>query len=218
MTRAVAPDGSPVALYRRLEAGEDGQVVASSIPDGAEVLDLGCGAGRIARHLAALGHAVTGVDHSAEMLEGLDDIDTVLADIADLDLGRRFGAVLLASNLVNIHDAAQRDAFLLTCARHVEPTGVVLLQRLDPQWATTAQPFTAERDGIRYDFHDVHADGETLTATVTYRFDEERHEHRFTVAVLDDAALDAALTRAGLRLDAYIDERRTWVRAVAGHA
>lgn len=42
--------------------------VVGDLSDGATVLDAGCGAGRLARHLAARGFAVTGVDVSPEMI------------------------------------------------------------------------------------------------------------------------------------------------------
>ena len=44
----VAPDGSPVAFYRRLPAFGEPELIHGAIPRGASVLDLGCGPGRIA--------------------------------------------------------------------------------------------------------------------------------------------------------------------------
>lgn len=42
--------------------------VARRVPEGAEVLDVGCGTGGVTRHLLKRGCAVTGVDRSAQML------------------------------------------------------------------------------------------------------------------------------------------------------
>ena len=81
--------------------------------------------------LVSLGHQVTAVDNSAEMLANVRGAATVQAEIEALDLGRRFACVLLASQLINVGDR-QRAAFLATCARHVAPDGVVLIQRYDP--------------------------------------------------------------------------------------
>jgi SAM-dependent methyltransferase len=210
----IAPDGSPVALYRRLGAGDEAALVHGALAPAAHVLDLGCGAGRLAHALRDLAHPVTAVDQSAAMLAHVRGCRTLLADIETLDLGERFGGVLLASNLVNTHDEAQRAAFLATSRRHVAPDGAVVLQRLDPSWATTAQPFSSERDGVRFTFADVVADGTMLAGEVTYEFDDERCVHRFSARVLDDAAFDAALASAGLVLERWLDERRTWARAV----
>jgi 2-polyprenyl-3-methyl-5-hydroxy-6-metoxy-1,4-benzoquinol methylase len=68
----IAPDGSPVRLYRRLAPRtEDAALIHGILPAGASVLDLGCGTGRLAEPLAELGHPVTGVDNEPEMLAEL---------------------------------------------------------------------------------------------------------------------------------------------------
>jgi hypothetical protein len=38
-----APDGSPVEVYARLPELGEGEIVASVLPAGASVLELGCG-------------------------------------------------------------------------------------------------------------------------------------------------------------------------------
>jgi SAM-dependent methyltransferase len=67
------------------------------------VLDLGCGTGNHALHLAARGYRITAVDRSAEMLrlarakvqESGPAIEWVQADLVDLDAGGAFDAALL---------------------------------------------------------------------------------------------------------------------------
>ena len=44
-------------------------IVASVLPAGGKVLDLGCGTGRLSLHLANLGYEVVGLDSSDEMLK-----------------------------------------------------------------------------------------------------------------------------------------------------
>ena len=80
--------------------GEPGTVHAA-VPAGAEILELGAGAGRVTQPLLELGHPVVAVDESAEMLARIRGAETVLARIQELRLGRRFDVVLLASFLVN---------------------------------------------------------------------------------------------------------------------
>ena len=53
----VARDGSPVGLYKRLPELGEGERVASVLPAGAFVLELGCGAGRITRQPSGSGSA-----------------------------------------------------------------------------------------------------------------------------------------------------------------
>jgi 2-polyprenyl-3-methyl-5-hydroxy-6-metoxy-1,4-benzoquinol methylase len=71
------------------------EVLATVIPDGAKVMDFGCGDGRVAIPMAALGYEVTGVDSSRRMLDRLTErapeLTTVqaAADGIAAHLGRR---------------------------------------------------------------------------------------------------------------------------------
>lgn len=84
----VARDGSPVELYARLSSFGEPELVHGAIPPGAEILELGAGAGRMTHRFVAFGHPVTAVDSSAEMLARISGATTVHADIVGLDLGR----------------------------------------------------------------------------------------------------------------------------------
>src|SRR5688500_20002169 len=97
-----APDGSPVEAFAVLPPGPAPDLLDAVLPPAATVLDLGGGAGRIAHALAAKGHRVTLVDQCQAMLDHVHGgIEQHLADIEELDLGRTFDVVLLASFLVN---------------------------------------------------------------------------------------------------------------------
>ena len=205
-----APDGSPVALYRRVPAGDDLHVLDRVAAPGVTVLDLGCGAGRLAHPLAGRGCLVTAVDESPEMLAEVHGCETVLASIEDLRLERTFDVVLLAGNLVNVEDPVTRAAFLRTCRRHMDGSSTLLVQRLDPAWASTAQELESERDGIRYTFDVTTADGHLLAGTVRYQAADLDVSHAFRLQVLDDAQIAAALEAAGLRLTVWLDGRRAW--------
>lgn len=207
----VAPDGSPVALYRRLGDHGSAAIVAAAAGPGASVLELGCGAGRVTHPLVALGHRVTAVDESPEMLAEVRGAETVLADIAALDLGRRFDAVVLASHLVNVADDGLRRRFLATCARHVAPGGVVLVERHEPGWVRTAAPSVRVVDGVELDLHDAVHDGDRLRAVMTYRFDGRRFDQPFEVVDVDDDRLGAEAAAVGLVVDRLLDDRGTWV-------
>lgn len=60
-----------------------------------------------------------GVDESPAMLAHIPDLPAVCSPIETLRLARTFGAVLLASTMVNA-DPGQRAAFLATCRRYVD--------------------------------------------------------------------------------------------------
>ena len=69
------------------------------VPSGARILDIGCGSGEpIARYLIEQGHAVTGADSSAPMInlcrERFPDHDWIVGDMRTLDIGNRFAGLI----------------------------------------------------------------------------------------------------------------------------
>ncbi len=129
----VAPDGSPVDVYRALPRPAEVDAIHALIPPGSTILDLGAGVGRYVRPLAGYGHHVIAVDHEPAMLEGLDAVDgvePVVADIIGLDLGRRVDVVLLAGHLVDDDDLG--PAALVVARSHLAPNGIVLAEIYPP--------------------------------------------------------------------------------------
>ncbi len=101
------------------------------VPPGAPVLDLGCGAGEpIAAYLIFRGHPVCGVDFAAPMLAlaraRFPDQDWILADIRELDLGRRFGAIIGWDSFFHLTAEDQR-AVIPRLSAHLAPGGALLL-------------------------------------------------------------------------------------------
>lgn len=147
------------------------------------------------------------------MLAHVRGAETILAEIGELDLGRRFACVLLASNLVNSGDA-ERAALLAACTRHVADDGVVLIQRYDPEWAADPRPSDVEHGGVRIKVLEPRREGRYLTATMEYELAGETWRHGpFTSTILDAAELRQRLDIAGLRFDRWLDDRRTWLAA-----
>jgi SAM-dependent methyltransferase len=190
-----APDGSPVEAFAVLPPGPAPDLLDAVLPPAADVLDLGGGAGRIAHALTAKGHRVTVVDQCQAMLDHVDaNLERHLADIEELDLGRTFDAVLLASFLVNTPHVDQRREFLATCRRHIAAgDGAVYVQRLDPDLVPQAIDAESEGDGVTYAMANVvHGDGGRFAATMSFAIDDDRWEHRYEGVVLDDEQLAAA--------------------------
>lgn len=210
---AYAPDGTPVEAFALLPAGPAPALLDGALAPGSTVLDLGCGAGRIAHALIERGHTVTCVDQCAEMLDHVKGATTHLADIETLELPGVFDAVILASFLVNTPDEVQRARFLDACARHAALGGKVFVQRLDPELVPIAVDAESEEHGVVYEMRDVrHADGR-FEATMRFTIGGRTWEHRYAGVVLDDAEIDDALRRAGLQRTRYLDAQRTWVEA-----
>lgn len=208
-----APDGSPVELFEILPPGRAPELIHAAIPDGAEVLELACGAGRVTRCLVELGHPVVAVDQSPAMLDHVADIEgaePVLSDIETLVLGRRFPAVVLPSYLINTPDNAQRLAFLNACLGHVEPDGVVLIQRYQPEWAAEAVEEASEQEGFGFRFRKIAGDAERWTGAMTYTHDDREWIQEFEAVTIGDEAFDAVVEHVGLRRERWLDEWRTW--------
>ena len=212
---AITPDGCAVELYALLEPTGEPELVHAAVPPGASILELGAGAGRVTHPLVALGHRVVAVDESPEMLARIRGAETVLARIQELDLGRRFDAVLLASFLVNTDDRDLRRRFLEACRRHVADGGCVLVQRHPPAWFEEAAEGERTDGEVTFRLRDLRrpAPG-LLAATVEYQVGDRVWTQWFSARRLDDGELVAALAEAGLAVDAYLTGDGSWVRAV----
>lgn len=107
----------------------------------ASVLDIGCGSGEHARHLAALGFRVVGLDRSPAMLESAGDtpcppnLRFVLGDMRDADQvlpGETFGGALALGNMLPfLTEAADLERALHATSRLLRPGGVFLFQLLN---------------------------------------------------------------------------------------
>jgi SAM-dependent methyltransferase len=127
------------------------------------VLDVGCGAGRVALDLARAGVPVVGLDNDASLLAALRErsgdlpVQTVRADARAFDLGRRFPVVLAPMQTVQLLGGQPgREAFLRCARAHLEEGGLVALaladalEGFDEDTATPPLPDVVERDGIVY--------------------------------------------------------------------
>lgn len=94
------------------------------------VLDAGCGTGRVAIELARRGIDVVGVDIDPRMLERArykaPHLDWRLGDLATVDLGRTFEAIVMAGNVMIFLTPGTEGTVLRNMARHLEPGGVLI--------------------------------------------------------------------------------------------
>jgi len=107
----------------------------SALPDGAAVLDLGCGGGSpVALNMVACGLRVCGVDASPAMVllcrERMPGQEWRRADMRSLSLGRRFGGILAWDSLFHLDHDSQRRMFRVF-ADHAAP-GTVLMFNAGP--------------------------------------------------------------------------------------
>lgn len=207
--------GAPVDLYRLLEPADEPELIDRELPEGAEILELGCGSGRITHALIGLGRRVVAVDMDPEMLDLIEGAEKIHACIEELDLGRTFRGIVMMSNLVNTKDEARRLALLLACQRHLAPNGILLIERYDPESGADPTPTEVERYGLVIRVSDIRRDGPLLYETIEYDAGDRGHWRiRLEGArILSDDEMLASLTAAHLRLVRWIDERRRWLAA-----
>jgi len=121
-------------FHAMAERGEDvhGEAgfFAGLVPAPARVLDAGCGTGRIAVRLDELGYDVVGVDVDAAMLDqarlSAPGLDWRRADLATMDLGASFDAVLVAGNTIPLLEEGTLRAACERIAAHTVAEGAVV--------------------------------------------------------------------------------------------
>jgi SAM-dependent methyltransferase len=205
----VAPDGSPVEVFERLPAEPAAGYVRCALPAGSEVLELGCGAGRITRALLAAGHRVVAVDQSPAMLARVPSgAERILADATTVDLGRRFDGAVLGSYLVNHPTLGRR--FLATTACHLTADGTAVVQRYDPCWVRSATTGEAAVGPVTVRVTRLVPGATSFEATVVYEIGGRRWAQSIEAAILDDASFDTLTAEAGLVRGRWLDEHRTW--------
>lgn len=128
-TRDVVGDAYDARYERSAQAGENVHGEADFLMrlSPSSVLDAGCGTGRVARELARRGVDVVGIDLDDEMLvtarRKAPELPWHLADVASVDLGRTFSAVVAAGNVMILLTPGTEAAAVANLARHLEPGG-----------------------------------------------------------------------------------------------
>ncbi len=126
--------------------------------DGCDVLELGCGTGRVALPLAALKHRVTGIDTDPELVEELNrrasdhdvPVEAVVDDARSFTLGREFDLVVAPMQVVQLlRSGAERTAMLSRIRSHLRPGGIAAIALLGPEEEWTATPDDAPPPDMR---------------------------------------------------------------------
>jgi SAM-dependent methyltransferase len=159
---------------------------------GGDALELACGDGIPMLDLVADGLVVEGLDSSGDMLDrcrtiaAQRDLEVTLhhGDMAEFDLGRRFGSVYIAGPSITLlanDDAVARC--LDSMARHLEPGGQVLVpfwipsppgpDLPKPRYAESPEPHGGQ---LRLNTLSVDYDAPNRRQTTVLRYERLRHD------------------------------------------
>lgn len=184
---------------------------------GGPILELGCGTGRVALHLARRGHEVVGLDADAELLAALEQraaglpVRAVHADARNFSLDGEVALALAPTHLLQLlPDSEERVASLRRIAEHLPRGGILAATVLEempaPDGSPAPLPDVREVDGWVYSSLATEAaitPGEVVvrrlrqTVSPAGELREERNEVR--IATFPAAQLEAEGMVAGLR-------------------
>jgi hypothetical protein len=169
-----------------------------------DVIDGTGGAGRICAGLLELGISLSGVR------QAVIDADASIDDLEGIDLGARFGLVVLGSHLVNLPDEGRRLAFISLAARHAERGGTVLVEHHPIDWAETAEP-TTPTPGADVGMDEIRRHPPFVSAVSTFDIGGRYVRQPFTARVLSETELAEALVECGLAVSRRLGP--TWLEA-----
>jgi SAM-dependent methyltransferase len=183
---------------------------------GGPVLELGCGTGRVALHLARRGHPVVGLDLDPELLAVLTaratgvDLETVEADACEFELDRTVSLALAPMQVLQLlDDGREREECLARVAASLRPGGrfaAAIIERMPEEVdAPPPLPDVHDIEGWIYSSLSVEAavtEGEIVihrlrqTVSPSGELSEEPNEIR--IATFEAAELEAEGRRVGL--------------------
>ena len=124
-----------------------------------DILEIGCGTGRVLLPVAWAGKSVTGLDPSGEMLDRLREkldleapdvrarVTLVEGDARDFDLGRSFALITAPFRVMQHLRTIDDQLAMLRCvAKHLAPGGRFIFDVFNPKWPLLLTDRSAETE------------------------------------------------------------------------
>ncbi len=211
LAQMTAPDDVP--FYRSLHEETPG-----------DLLELGCGTGRVLLELARAGATVVGVELSAALLEAAAakaaaenlGVTLALGDLRSFDLGRTFELVLMPFNVLNhLLDDDSLTRALSTIARHMTPTSRLVIDTFQPSLRFLGDEPERRRKLLRYLdpylrkevvlFEENHYEASTQLNRIVWSYTvdgvEDARVETLTMRLFFPRELDAWLERSGFEIE-----------------
>lgn len=212
----------PTAVWHDVECGgyEADLPLWSELADSEAdpILDLGCGTGRVAMHLARRGHRVLGLDLDGDLVCALEEratglsVEAEVGDARDFELEMTFGLAIAAMQLVQLLDGRDdRIACLRGVLEHLRPGGLAAFAIVQsvPAIADAAPPAPDAHEadgwiysslplGIEVNRREIRISRLRQTVSPAGALSEQTDEVR--LSRLDAETLEGEATEAGLRL------------------
>jgi SAM-dependent methyltransferase len=180
------------------------------------ILDLGCGTGRVALHLARRGHSVVGLDVDPELIAALAEragglpLRAIVADARRFELEDEVALALAPMQLAQLLPASADRVECLSCiASHLRPGGRVALSIVErlPQESEGPPPLPDVREVDGWIYSSLPLDAvdigeeiviQRLRQTVSPAGEMSEEENEIRIRTLSAAALERDGVEAGL--------------------
>lgn len=186
----------------------DRMIVHLDVKEGRKVLDLACGKGRHARHLAGLGLNVHGVDLSEESIRYCKQFERrgltfEVHDMRELYLENEFDLILNLFTSFGYFDAeSENERMLNSIRRSLRPKGRFLIDFLNvtPVLAKLPKTESISKKGIVFDVEKYHENAR-IYKQISFEADGRSHQFTEQVQALNLEDFERMIKDTGLQVD-----------------
>ncbi len=120
------------------------------IKSNTQVLDLGCGSGRVSFPLSDIAGSVYGVDSSKEMISAArnkgcnDNLFLIESNISTLNLDQEFDLIIAPFRVFQEIDVCLENDFFQVIEKHLKTDGICILNVYDPSFVYTREEIAAK--------------------------------------------------------------------------